>query len=72
MNLKNRNKVILEVYLDLKIYFIYTVYSSRMKKTLHLNFGCLFLPKKSETLYSGHLVITHTFLGTADVLYIQV
>ena len=62
MKLKNKkNKVILEVSLDLKIYFIYTVYSYRMKKILLLNLCCLFLPKKSKTLYSGHLVITDTF-----------
>ena len=32
MKLKVKHKVILEVSLDLKIYFIYTVYSYRMKK----------------------------------------
>ena len=48
--------MILEVSLDLKIYFIFTVYSHCMKKILHLNFCCLFfLPEKSITLYSGHL-----------------
>ena len=66
MKLKNKNKVILEVSLDLKIFFIYTLYSYRMKKILHLNFCCLFLPKKSKTLYGGHLLIADTFLGTAD------
>ena len=63
---KTKNKVILEVSLDLKIFFIYTLYSYRMKKILHLNVCCLFLPKKSKTLYGGHLLIADTFLGTAD------
>ena len=50
MNLKNQNKVILEVSLDFRIYFIYTVYSYRMKKTLHLNFYFLFQPQNSKTI----------------------
>ena len=54
-------KVILEVSLVLKIYFIYTVYSYLMKNTVHLNFCRFFSPKKSKTLYSGHLVIADTF-----------
>ena len=58
----NNKKVIIEGYLDLKIYFIYTVYLYRMKNILDLNFCCLFLPKKSKTLYSGHLVIANAFL----------
>ena len=58
----NNKKVIIEGYLDLKIYFIYTVYLYRMKNILNLNFCCLFLPKKSKTLYSGHLVIANAFL----------
>ena len=33
MKLKIKNKVILEVSLDLKIYFIYTAYQCRMKKS---------------------------------------
>ena len=37
-----------ELSLDLKIYFIYTVYSYRMKKILHLNLPCLFLPKNPK------------------------
>ena len=63
------NGVAKVVALDLKIYFIY-FYSYCMKK-IHLNFCCLFLPKKSGTLYSRHLVIADTFLGTAGVRYIQ-
>ena len=46
-------KLILKVSLVLKIYFIYTVYSYRMEIIL-LNLCCLFLLKKSITLYSGH------------------
>ena len=61
MKLKVKHKVILEVSLDLKIYFIYTVYSYLMKKILHLNLCCLFLSKKSKTLHSGHLVVADTF-----------
>ena len=49
-------KLIIEVSSDLKIYFIYSVYSYRMKKILHLNSHCLFLLKKSKTLYSGHFI----------------
>ena len=30
-------------------------------KILNLNLCCLFLPKKSKTLYSGHLVLADTF-----------
>ena len=52
--------------------FIYTVYSYRMKKILHLNSCCHFLPQKSKTLYSGHLVIADTFLGTAAIRYRKV
>ena len=33
MKLKNKSKVILEISLDLKIYFIYIVYSYCMKKS---------------------------------------
>ena len=61
MKIKVKHKVILEVSLDLKIYFIYTVYSFRMKKILHLNLCCLFLPKKSKIPHSGHLVVADTF-----------
>ena len=57
---KIKNKVILKVFLDLKIYFNHTVYLYRMKNILHLNLRCLFLPKKSKTLYSGNLVIAVT------------
>ena len=59
---KIKRKVILEVSIDFKIYFIYTAYSYRMKKILHLNLCCLVLPKNPKTLYSGHLVIGDTFL----------
>ena len=31
------------------------------KKILYLNSSCIFLPQKSKTLYSGHLVIAGTF-----------
>ena len=65
-------KLILEVSLDLKVYFIYTVYSYRIKKILHLNFCSLFLLKKSKTLYSGHLVIADTFFQIAGVRFRQV
>ena len=44
-------KLILEVSLDLEIYFIYTVYCFIYQEILHLNFCCHFLLKKSETLY---------------------
>ena len=64
---KIKSKVILEDFLDLKIYFIYTVYSYRMKKILYLNFCCLSLPKKSKTLYGGHLVIVDTFFKELQV-----
>ena len=37
-----------EVSLDLKIYFIYTVYTYGMKKILHLNSPCLILPKNPK------------------------
>ena len=68
-----QKKLILEVSLDFKIYFIYTVYWYRMKKITLLNFCCLFfLLKKFKTLYSGHLVIEDTFLETADVRYRQI
>ena len=55
VKLKNRKKVILEISLDLKIYFIFIVYSYHMKKKIpHLTFCCLFLLEKCKTLYSGH------------------
>ena len=60
------------VYSYLSPNFIYTAYSYRMKKILHLNFCCLFLPQNSKTLYSGHLDMADTFLGTAGVRYRQV
>ena len=44
-------KLILEVSLDLEIYFIYTVYCIIYQEILHLNFCCHFLLKKSKTLY---------------------
>ena len=69
---KIKNKLVLEITLNLKIYFIYTVYSYRTKKSLHLNLCYLFLPKKSQTLYSGHLIIAGNFFGTARVRYRQV
>ena len=62
MKLKNqKTKVILEVTLDLKIYFIYIVYSYRMKKSSILISVVFFLHQKSKTIYSGHLVIADTF-----------
>ena len=69
---KIKHKLVLEITLDLKIYFIYTIYSYRTKKSLHLNLCYLFLPKKSQTLYSGHLIIAGNFFGTARVRYRQV
>ena len=69
---KIKNKLVLEITLNLKIYFIYTVYSYRTKKSLHLNLCYLFLPKKSQILYSGHLIIAGNFFGTARVRYRQV
>ena len=66
---KITNKVVLE---DFKIYIIYIVHSYHMKKICRLNFSCLFLPKHSKTLYSGHLVIEDTFLGTTGVRYRQI
>ena len=71
MKLKNQKQSDIKVSLDLKIYFIYTVYSYRMKKIFCLNFCCLFLPKKSKTLYSGHLVTEDIFLGSTGVRYRQ-
>ena len=59
---KIKNKVILEVSLDLKIYFIYNAYLYRMKKVLHLNFYCLFYVQKFQNSikrtrgYSGHFL----------------
>ena len=49
-----------------------SVYPYCMKKILRLNFGCLFLPKKFKTLYSGYLALADNFLGTAGVSYRQV
>ena len=66
---KIKHKVTLEVSLGFKIYFIYTVYSHE-KKILIFDFP--FLPKKSKTLHSRHLVIADTFLGNAGVRYRQV
>ena len=65
-------KLMLEASLDLKIYFIYTVYSYRMKKMLQFNLCCLFLLTKSKTLYSRYLVIVNTFLVITGVRYRQV
>ena len=42
--------MILEVSLDLKIYFINTIYSYSTKKILHLTFCCLFLCPKNPKL----------------------
>ena len=61
MNSKIIGKTILEVSRDLKIYF-YTVFVHRTKKIIHLNSCCILYPKKSKTLYSGHLDIADTFL----------
>ena len=66
------NRVAKLVSIDLKIYFIYNIYSYRMNKILHLNFCCIFLPKKSKTIYSGHLVIADTFFRNPGVRYRQV
>ena len=41
-------------------------------KILHFNYRCIFWPKKSKTVYSGHLLMTDTFLGTACVRYRQI
>ena len=48
MNFKNQKQSDIKVFLDLKIYFIYTVYLHRMKKILHLNSCCLFCPKNPK------------------------
>ena len=45
-----KNKVILALYLDLKIYFIYTIYSYHMKKITHLNLCCIRVWKSPYTL----------------------
>ena len=66
------NRVAKLVSIDLKINFIYNIYSYRMNKILHLNFCCIFLPKKSKTIYSGHLVIADTFFRNPGVRYRQV
>ena len=66
------NRVAKLVSIDLKINFIYNIYSYRMNKILHLNFCCIFLPKKSKTIYSGHLVIANTFFRNPGVRYRQV
>ena len=58
MKLKNQKT---KVSLDLKIYFIYIVYSYRMKKSSILISVVFFLHQKSKTIYSGHLVIADTF-----------
>ena len=58
MQLKNQKT---KVSLDLKIYFIYIVYSYRMKKSSILISVVFFLHQKSKTIYSGHLVIADTF-----------
>ena len=61
VKLKNQKQSDIKVSLDLKIYFIYTVYSYSVKKILHLNFCCIFLPPKSKTIqwtpgYSGQFI----------------
>ena len=61
VKLKNQKQSDIKVSLDLKIDFIYTVYSYSVKKILHLNFCCIFLPQKSK-LYSEHLVIADNLL----------
>ena len=66
------NRVAKLVSIDLKIYFIYNIYSYRVNKILHLNFCCIFLPKKSRTIYSGHLVIVDIFFRNPGVRYRQV
>ena len=45
---KIKSKVILEVSLDLQIYFIYTVYSYYMKKILHLKYVLSFFNQKIQ------------------------
>ena len=45
---KIKTKVMLKISLDLKIYFIYTVYSFCMKQILHFNFSCLFCQKNPK------------------------
>ena len=53
-------KLILEVSVELKIYFIYCLLVS-YEKYPSSSFMLSFLVKKSKTLYSGHLVIADTF-----------
>ena len=59
-SLKIKTKVILEVSLDLKIYFIYTVYSYCMKKSSILVSVVFFAQKLQNSIqwtpgYSGHV-----------------
>ena len=67
---KIKNKVILEVSLDLKIYFIFCLLVW-YEKILHLSLCCLFLTKKSKTTQRTPGFSWHIFLGTAGVRYRQ-
>ena len=69
MKLKNKK---LEVSLNLKIFFIYTVFLYRMRKNLPSSFLLPFFPQKSKTLFDGHIVIADSFLGTAVDRYRKV
>ena len=73
---KIKSKKILEVSWDLNMYFIYTVYSYRMKKILPLHSCCIFSPKNLK-LYIADPVIADTFsknrtcpLYTGSTVYI--
>ena len=57
VKLKNRKKVILEISLDLKIYFIFIVYSYHMKKKSPILLSVVFFCSKIAKLY-----IAETFL----------
>ena len=67
MKIKNKkSKVILEISLNLKIYF-YSLLAF-YEKILHLNFCDPFFAKNSKTLYSGHLIIVDTFFRNRKCL----
>ena len=51
------------------IFYLFLLVSYEKKSILI--FAVFFLSKKSETLYSRHLVIADTFLETAGVRYVQ-
>ena len=66
---KKKNKVMLEVSLDLKIHFVYTVCSYCMKKSSILNVVVVFCPKNSELYIADTRLKWTLFLGTTGVRY---